>query len=127
LRDQYDLTQRIQIENGSNFFSTVMDRGAYTDGLTADYSRPGKLISNPFMESFNGKSGMSASTQKGFLSLDDVCEDRKLEDRLQPFPDPSSIGDVPPAEFFARYAGPSKAEISSSAGADTGVRSLQSS
>ncbi|MGQ5248235.1 integrase core domain-containing protein [Xanthomonas arboricola] len=55
MRDQYDLTQRIQIENGSNFFSTVMDRGAYTDGLTADYSRPGKLISNPFMESFNGR------------------------------------------------------------------------
>ncbi|HHZ26882.1 TPA: transposase [Xanthomonas vasicola pv. zeae] len=32
----------------------VMDRWAYDNGMTMDYSRPGNPTDNPFIESFNG-------------------------------------------------------------------------
>ncbi|HHZ22839.1 TPA: transposase family protein [Xanthomonas vasicola pv. zeae] len=41
-------------DNGSEFISMVMDRWAYDNGMTMDYSRPGNPTDNPFIESFNG-------------------------------------------------------------------------
>ncbi|MVM36383.1 DDE-type integrase/transposase/recombinase [Spirosoma sp. HMF4905] len=46
--------QRIQVDNGSEFISKALDLWAYDNGVTLDFSRPGKPTDNPFIESFNG-------------------------------------------------------------------------
>ncbi len=46
--------QRIQVDNGSGFISKALDRWAYENNVTLDFSRPGKPTDNPFIESFNG-------------------------------------------------------------------------
>jgi putative transposase len=47
--------ERIQCDNGSEFISKEMDLWAYSNGVTLDFSRPGKPTDNPYVESFNGK------------------------------------------------------------------------
>lgn len=46
--------QRIQTNNGTEFVSKEMDKWAYDNQVTVDYSRPGKPTDNTFVESFNG-------------------------------------------------------------------------
>jgi putative transposase len=46
--------ERIQVDNGREFISKALDRWAYDQHVTLDFSRPGKPIDNPYMESFNG-------------------------------------------------------------------------
>ncbi|WBX91909.1 IS3 family transposase [Pseudoxanthomonas mexicana] len=116
LRHQRDLPQRIQTDNGSEFISIVMDRWAYDHGVTMDYSRPGKPTDNPFIESFNGSFRDECLNTHWFLSLDDARQ--KIESwrvDYNHFRTHSSIGDVPPAEFAARFTPQPKAEFSSSA------------
>jgi hypothetical protein len=48
------LPERIQVGNGSDFISKDLDRWAYENKVTLDYSSPGKPTDNPFIESFNG-------------------------------------------------------------------------
>jgi transposase InsO family protein len=48
------LPERIQVGNGSEFISKDLDRRAYENKVTLDYSSPGKPTDNPFIESFNG-------------------------------------------------------------------------
>jgi putative transposase len=82
----------------------VMDRWAYDHGLVMDYSRPGKPTDNPFIESFNGSFRDECLNTHWFLSLDDAR--RKIESWRVDYNHVwthSSIGDVPPAEFAARF------------------------
>jgi putative transposase len=44
--------QRIQVD-GSEFISKALDKWAYDNEVTPDFSRPGKPTDNPFIESFN--------------------------------------------------------------------------
>jgi len=37
---------RIQVDNGSEFISKAMDKWAYDNGVTLDFSRPGKPTDN---------------------------------------------------------------------------------
>ncbi|PXW39542.1 integrase-like protein [Klebsiella oxytoca] len=37
----------IQTDNGSEFFSKSLDKWAYENGVTMDFSRPGKPTDNP--------------------------------------------------------------------------------
>jgi putative transposase len=46
--------KRIQVDNGSEFISKELDKWAYENKVTLDFSRPGKPTDNPFIESFNG-------------------------------------------------------------------------
>jgi len=48
------LPKRIQVDNGSEFISKVLDKWAYENYVTLDFSRPGTPTDNPFIESFNG-------------------------------------------------------------------------
>jgi putative transposase len=48
------LPKRIQVDNGSEFISKALDRWAYENKVTLDFSRPGKPTDNAFIESFNG-------------------------------------------------------------------------
>ena len=45
----------ITVDNGSEFVSRAMDAWAYAHGVRLDFIRPGKLVENAFIESFNGK------------------------------------------------------------------------
>jgi putative transposase len=51
---------RLAVDNGSErsaaqrFISKALDKWCYNNGVTLDFSRPGKLTDNPFKESFNG-------------------------------------------------------------------------
>jgi len=64
--------QRIQVDNGSEFVSKTMDRWAYDNNVTLDFSRPGKPTDNPYIESFNGKLHDECLNAHWFLSLDDA-------------------------------------------------------
>lgn len=53
------IPNRIQVDNGREFISKALDLWAYDNGVTLDFSRPGKPTHNriggpPFIESFNG-------------------------------------------------------------------------
>jgi putative transposase len=47
----------IRVDNGPEFVSKALDRWAYANGVTLDFSRPGKPTDNAFVESFNGRLG----------------------------------------------------------------------
>jgi len=65
---------RIQVDNGSEFISKVLDKWAYENNVTLDFSRPGKPTDNPFIESFNGSFRDECLNSHRFLSLDDARE-----------------------------------------------------
>lgn len=50
----------IRVENGSEFISRDLDLRAYHKGVVLDFSRAGKPTDNSYIESFKGKSGLSA-------------------------------------------------------------------
>ncbi|WP_150587396.1 IS3 family transposase [Pandoraea eparura] len=92
--------KRIQVDNGSEFISHALDHWAYENGVTLDFSRPGKPTDNPFIESFNGSFRDECLNVHWFLSLDDARE--KIEGWRQDYNDfrpHSSLGDLTPGEF----------------------------
>ena len=51
----------VTVDNGSEFYAQTTDGWAYRHGVRLDFSRPGKPMDNPFIESFNGRLGTSIS------------------------------------------------------------------
>ena len=100
-REKNIVPKRIQTDNGSEFISKEMDRWAYENKVTMDYSRPGKPTDNPFVESFNGSFRDECLNAHWFLSLEDAIE--KIEawrieyNQYRPH---SSLNDLTPAEFI---------------------------
>jgi putative transposase len=74
LRLSRGVPARIQVDNGPEFISMTLDRFAYDQGITLDYSRPGKPTDNPFIESFNGSFRDECLNTHWFLSLEDARE-----------------------------------------------------
>ncbi len=75
LRQRYgQTTERIQVDNRSEFISKALDRWAYDHGVTLDLSRPGKPTDNPCVESFNGSFRDEWLNLHWFLSLLDAKE-----------------------------------------------------
>jgi putative transposase len=68
----------IRVDQGSEFISRDLDLWAYTNGVTLDFSRPGKPTDNAFIEAFNGRFRAECLNAHWFLSLADARE--KLED-----------------------------------------------
>jgi putative transposase len=64
--------QRIRVDNGPEFVSNGLDRWAYENRVTLDFSRPGRPIDNAFVESFNGRLREECLNAHWFLSLDDA-------------------------------------------------------
>lgn len=95
--------KRIQTDNGSEFISKEMDKWAYENQVTMDYSRPGKPTDNPFVESFNGSFRDECLNAHWFLSLEDAAEKieawRKDYNSYRPH---SSLNDLTPAEFIIK-------------------------
>jgi putative transposase len=69
---------RIQCDNGTEFVSKDVDLWAYSNGVTMDFSRPGKPTDNPYVESFNGKFRDECLNVNWVLSLEDSA--KKIED-----------------------------------------------
>ena len=44
--------KRIQVDNGSESISRMVDHWTYENNVTFDFSRPGKPTDNAFIESF---------------------------------------------------------------------------
>jgi putative transposase len=91
---------RIQVDNGTEFISKALDKWAYENGVTLDFSRPGKPTDNPFIESFNGSFRDECLNSHWFLSLDDARE--KIEQwrvEYNEYRPHSSLNNLTPIEF----------------------------
>lgn len=100
LRQRRGCPARIQVDNGPEFISMVLDRYAYEHGITLHYSRPGKPADNPFIESFNGSLRDECLNTHWFLSLADAQE--KIESwraDYNHFRPHSSLADMSPVQF----------------------------
>ncbi len=51
----YGVPIMIHVDNGPEFISRSLDLWAYKNGVTLDFSRPGKPTDHSFVEAFNGK------------------------------------------------------------------------
>jgi putative transposase len=94
--------ERIQVDNGSEFISKALDRWAYDQRVTLDFSRRGKPIDNPYIESFNGSFRDECLNVHWFLSLADAQE--KIEHWRQEyngFRPHSSLQNLTPDEVVA--------------------------
>lgn len=59
----------IRVDQGSEFVSRDLDLWAYANGVTLDFSRPGKPTDNAFGDAFNGRLRAECPNTHGFLSL----------------------------------------------------------
>lgn len=64
----------IHVDNGPEFISKELDKWAYENKVTLDFSRPGKPVDNAFIESFNGSFRDECLNTNWFLSLEDAKE-----------------------------------------------------
>jgi putative transposase len=104
LRQAHGAPRRVQADNGPEFISVVLDKWAYDQGVTIDFSRPGKPTDNPFIESFNGSFRDECLNAHWFLSLDDARE--KIESwrcDYNHFRPHSSLGNAAPAQFAEAF------------------------
>lgn len=104
LAERGRIAQRIQVDNGSEFISKVLDKWAYEHGVQLDFSRPGKPTDNPFVESFNGSFRDECLNLHWFLSLDDAREKikawRKEYNEYRPH---SSLSGLTPASVYEQH------------------------
>jgi len=92
----------IRVDNGPEFISKALDRWAYENGVTLDFSRPGKPTGNAFVESFNGRLRDECLNAHWFLSLADARAKieawRSLYNESWPH---TSLGWLTPNEYAA--------------------------
>ncbi len=105
----YGTPKSIRLDNGPEFISKDLDLWAWSNGVTLDFSRPGKPTDNAFVESFNGKVRAECIDQNWFLSLDDArskCEAYRREyNEERPH---SAIGNKTPMAFIKSIGQPSR-------------------
>ena len=108
----YGMPKTIRLDNGPEFISKDLDLWAWSNGVTLDFSRPGKPTDNAFVESFNGKVRAECIDQNWFLSLDDArskCEAYRREyNEERPH---SAIGNKTPVAFIKSIGQPSRAMV----------------
>jgi len=107
---QYGVPKEIHVDNGPEFISRALDLWAYMNGVTLDFSRPGKPRGNAFVENSNSKFQAECLNTAWFLSLFEAqakCEAwRRDYDEVRPH---SSLGHQHPAELIlpqTRHAWP---------------------
>ena len=69
----------ITVDNGSKFYALSTDGWAYDQGVRLEFSRPGKPIDNPFIESFSGRLRDEHLNVELFFSLDDAPQKLEIE------------------------------------------------
>lgn len=111
--DRGALPKRIQADNGPEFISLALDKWAYENGVTLDFSRPGRPTDNAFIESFNGSLRDECLNTNWFMSLDDARQ--KLENWRQDynhFRPHSALADTAPALFAKQFGSTAKPSVS---------------
>jgi len=97
---------RVQVDNGPEFVSKVLDRWAYEQRVELAFSRPGKPTDNAHIEAFNGRLRQECLNQHWFLSLADARAKieawRQAYNEIRPH---GSLGWATPAEFARRASG----------------------
>jgi putative transposase len=91
----------IKVDNGPEFISKELDKLAYENKVTLDFSRPGKPIDNAYIESFNGSFRDECLNTNWFLSLEDARE--KIEDWRREYNEwrpHSSLDNLTPSQYL---------------------------
>jgi putative transposase len=91
----------IKVDNGPEFTSKELDKWAYENKLTLDFSRPGKPVDNAYIESFNGSFRDECLNTNWFLSLEDAGE--KIEVWRKEYNDwrpHSSLDNLTPRQYL---------------------------
>ena len=112
LAARHGVPKRVQTDNGSEFASRAFDKWAYEQGVTLDFSRPGRPTDNPFIESFNGSFRDECLNTHWFLSLQDARE--KIESwraEYNNFRPHSALGNLPPRQFAQQVLGYAQGSI----------------
>ncbi len=97
---KYGKPSAIKVDNGPEFISKDLDRWAYWNKVTLDFSRPGTPSDNAFIESFNSRFRQECLNQHWFMSLDDAQHkvDAWRRDYNQNRPH-SSLENMTPADY----------------------------
>ena len=94
------LPETIQVDNGPEFISRVVDQWAYANGVALHFIAPGKPVQNAFIESFNGKFRDECLNQSWHTSLEDARRSieawRQDYNTVRPH---SSLGYLTPEEY----------------------------
>ena len=103
--EERGVPEAIQVDNGPEFISQVVDQWAYRNGVALHFIDPGKPVQNAFIESFNGKFRDECLNQSWFTSLEDarrIIEAwREDYNTVRPH---SSLGYRTPEEYAAEVA-----------------------
>ena len=62
----------LRVDNGPEFAGRMLDQWAYLNGVTLDFSRPGKPTDNAFIEAFNSRLRQECLNASWFLSMVDA-------------------------------------------------------
>ena len=62
----------LRVDNGPEFAGRMLDQWAYLNGVTLDFSRPGKPTDNAFIEAFNSRLRQECLNASWFLSMADA-------------------------------------------------------
>src|SRR5215211_3118796 len=89
----------------SEFISKALDKWAYDNQVTLDFSWPGKPTDNPFIESFNGSFRDECLNVNWFLSLEDAKEKIRLfKEEYNGFRPHSSLSGLTPNEVVQQHS-----------------------
>ena len=103
-RDLSRLRSCFHLYYGPEFIGKALDKWAYDNQVTLDFSRPGKPTDNAVIESFNGSFRDECLNAHWFLSLQDAQE--KIESwriEYNTFRPHSSLGDLTPSNFAEQH------------------------
>ena len=104
MKQQRGVPQVRFCDNGSEFTSQAMDLWAYQNGMTIDFSRPGKPTDNAFVESFNGTFRAECLNAHWFGTLAEAK--RRIEAWRQQYNESRphrSLGERTPSEFANQF------------------------
>ncbi len=109
--DVVKVVERLKTISGVPRFIEV-DKWAYENKVTLDFSRPGKPIDNAYIESFNGSFRDECLNTNWFLSLEDARE--KIEEWRRDFNEwrpHSSLDNLTPRQYLERLETRSESEL----------------
>ncbi len=111
---RHGVPKAIRVDNGPEFVSKELDLWAYANGVTLDFSRPGKPTDNAFAEAFNARVRQECLNQHWFLSLEDARRkiNRWRREYNQERPH-SMLGYMTPEEYAAGQASSAEADADS--------------
>jgi putative transposase len=97
--------EAIQVDNGPEFISRVVDQWAFEHSVKVHFIEPGKPTQNAHIESFNGKFRDECLNENWFLTLQEAREKieawRRDYNQVRPH---SALGYQTPEEFAAQAA-----------------------